>query len=74
MKALTIKELQQHLAKAINDGLGDKRILLSGDDAGNYYHEMFFAVTNVDDCVSKNHQLPYGVSLNSARRDYIILG
>lgn len=74
MKALTIKELHQHLAKAIKDGLGDKLILLSGDDEGNYYHEMFYAITKVDDCVSENHQLPYGVSLNNARRDYIILG
>ena len=73
-KALTIKELHSALGNAIKDGYGDRKILLSSDDEGNSYHEMFFAMSMARDCVSSDSQLPYGVTLDEANNEYVILG
>lgn len=74
MKAITIKELHAYLGKAIEDGYGDRKILLSSDDEGNSYHEMFFAMSMARDCVSSDSQLPYGVTMDEANNEYVILG
>ena len=73
-KALTIKELHSALGNAIKDGYGDRKILLSSDDEGNSYHEMFFAMSMARDCVSSDCQLPYGVTMDEANNEYVILG
>ena len=73
-KALTIKDLHSALETAIMNGYGDKKILLSSDDEGNSYHEMFFAMSMVKDCVSADYQLPYGVNMDKAKKEYVILG
>lgn len=73
-ETITIKELCQACINQIKAGNGDKKILLSGDDEGNSYHEMFFLFTtelsgsDISDC------LPYGVSPEEFDKDYVILG
>ena len=73
-KALTIKDLHSALETAIMNGYGDKKILLSSDDEGNSYHEMFFAMSMARDCISSDCQLPYGVTMDEANNEYVILG
>lgn len=74
MKVLTIKDLYLVLERAIEKGLGDKKILLPSDDEGNFYYEMSFAMSLVEDCVSEEYQLPYGVDMDKAKKEYVILG
>lgn len=74
MKTVTIAELYQILAAQVKAGNGSKKILLSSDDEGNNYHEMFYHLTPVDDAVSEEHQLPYGVTMEVARKEYVVLG
>lgn len=73
-KALTIKDLHSALETAIMNGYGDKKILLSSDDEGNSYHEMFFGMSIVEECVCSISQLPYGVDMDKAIKKYVILG
>lgn len=74
MKALTIEELHAVLGEAIKKGQARKKILIPSDDEGNSYHEMFFGISKVEDCVSDGYQLPHGVSMNMAKKGYVILG
>lgn len=74
MKTVTIAELYQILAAQVKAGNGSKKILLSSDDEGNNYHEMFYHLTPVDDAVSEEYQLPYGVTMEVARKEYVVLG
>ena len=78
-QALTIDELYRDLAKLRKAGFGKKKILISQDDEGNGYHELFYSV-NID---VKSFglsepwaagMLPYGVSPDEAENDYVILG
>lgn len=72
MEAITIKELAKALQKQIQAGNGDKKILLSSDDEGNQYHEMFFTVTDVASLDLEQYQVP--VSIYDAEANYVILG
>lgn len=74
MKAITLKQLYAEIGKAIKNGKGEKRILLSGDDEGNTYHEMFFSVSEVEGNIGYDYQLPFGVTLDDAKKNYVILG
>lgn len=48
MKPITIKELFQLCANQIQEGNGDKVILLSDDDEGNGYHYCWYAFTPIE--------------------------
>lgn len=72
MEAITINELAKALQKQIQAGNGDKKILLSSDDEGNEYHEMFFMITSVESVGLKEYQIP--VSIDEAVENYVILG
>lgn len=72
MEAITINELAKALQKQIQAGNGDKKILLSSDDEGNEYHEMFFMITSVESLGLKEYQIP--VSIDEAVENYVILG
>ena len=78
MEALTINQLAALCADAKSKGLGNKKILISDDDEGNGYHELFFGITtNLEDMFTPNSyapQLPYGVDNDKAIKDYVILG
>lgn len=45
MKPLTIKQLYQECRKQINNGNGDKVIMISQDDEGNGYHYLWYSFT-----------------------------
>lgn len=74
MEAVTIMELYKHLESQIKAGNGSKKILLPSDDEGNSFHEMFFHTTPVESAISDEYQLPYGVTMNEAKKKYVVLG
>ena len=76
---MTINELHRDLGKLIKAGYGNKKILISQDDEGNGYHELFFSVnTDVKSFGFGDSwavgMLPYGVSVEDAEENYVILG
>lgn len=73
-EAITIEQLYKITGALVKKGHGKKKILLSSDDEGNSYHEMFFAISEVENCVSEEYQLPYGVTMEVAKKEYVILG
>lgn len=76
MDAITVNQLHAILADAKKRGLGSKKIMLSSDDEGNEYHELFFGITeNVRDVFGGAYSPlpPYGVD-GSNIDDYVILG
>lgn len=76
MKAFTINDLLANLFELKKKGLGEKRILISADDEGNGYHELFYLVNpNAREFFGGygGAQLPYGVSLEDLD-DYVVLG
>lgn len=76
MKAFTVNDLLANLFELKKKGLGEKRILISADDEGNGYHELFYLVNpdakeffgGLGGCY-----LPYGVSYEDLD-DYVVLG
>lgn len=47
-QAITINQLFRLVKNEISKGNGEKKILLSSDDEGNEFHEMFFGFTPVE--------------------------
>jgi len=77
MKALTVNQLYAIFQEAKHKGLGNKKIMVSSDDEGNEYHELFFGITeNVADVFSGQYGpfTPQGVTVEQAIKDYVILG
>ena len=78
-KALTVNQLFEILAQAKKEGLGKKRIMISEDDEGNGYHELFFGLTTNEEDVKEmfsdrfSPMLPYGVTKDNLK-DYVLLG
>ena len=64
---MTVKELMKACKEQIAKGNGDKIVLLSDDEEGNGYHEMYYAFT--EDVAS----LDLWGSVNNPQ-DKIILG
>lgn len=77
-KGITIEQLYNECAKQMKAGNGKRHILLSGDDEGNSYHEMFYGFTACkefdfsDPCM--DGCLPFGVTPEQADKEYIVLG
>ena len=75
MKGLTIKQLKEACDKLIKEGKGDKHILISSDDEGNEYHELFFAFN--DKLLDEFKDCTYPPFVRVPQEewdDYIILG
>lgn len=73
---ITVHELMAHCKHEISKGNGSRKILISSDDEGNEYHELFFsfiAIGGKDGITPDEYQL-HGVSLEKAKEEYIILG
>ena len=73
---ITIDQLAEMCHRAQAVGLGSKMVLMSSDDEGNEYHELFFGFTeNVRDVFSDTYAPfpPYGVTEKNID-DYVILG
>lgn len=75
MQALTINQLYAHLANLKEKGFGDKKIMISQDDEGNGYHELFFGITTAERIGGfRPWMLPCGVSVEDANANYVTLG
>lgn len=75
---MTVKQLIMDLKKAIDKdhSILDKQILLSDDDEGNGYHEMYFTITadenDVKECIECSNGV-CGLDIDDYS-EYIILG
>lgn len=80
MKELTINDLAKLIKAEIKKGNGDKKILISDDEEGNGYHQLFYGFCPAKDeheeldFFTSNYLLkPFGVTDENVS-DYIILG
>ena len=73
-QAITVSQLLQECLRQIQKGNGKKHILISSDDEGNEYHELFFSFSQDLKGKDIEHELPYGVSVESFDKEYIVLG
>ena len=78
MEGITVQKLASLLMQEIAKGNGKKKVMLSNDDEGNGYHEMFFGVTDIDGNMASmfeamSYMLPYGVNAENIS-NYVILG
>lgn len=73
-KGLTIEELFKACKEQIDNGNGKKHILLSGDDEGNSYHELFYLFSGDITGSDISYGLPFGVDVAEFDNNYIVLG
>ena len=75
-KGITIEQLYVECVKQIKAGNGKRHIMISGDDEGNSYHELFYGFSPdldfSDPCMAGC--LPYGVTNEDVKNEYIVLG
>jgi len=71
---ITVKELAKACAAQVKAGNGDKKILLSDDDEGNGYHQLFFLFTPAKECLGGEYPPNAPVDANKNPDKYIILG
>ena len=56
-------------------GNGKRHIIISGDDEGNSFHELFYGFSPCKDAIGDDDYLyPYGVTPEQAEKEYITLG
>lgn len=74
-KTLTIADLAKMAQDQVRMGNGDKKILISTDDEGNGFHELFYAFSNAEKMFDGKYppNLPYNVRRGDLK-DYILLG
>ncbi len=75
-EAITVEQLYLECARQMKAGNGKRHILLSGDDEGNSYHELFYGFSTDMDFSGPYMEgmLPYGVTSEDVRQKYIVLG
>ena len=75
-KGITIEQLYFECVKQMKAGNGKRHILLSGDDEGNSFHELFYGFSPDLDFSSPYMDgcLPFGVTAEQVKKEYIILG
>ena len=74
MLGLTINDLAKYCTKQIESGNGDKKILISNDDEGNGFHELFYEFSNPQDIFNTKYP-PYSpISKEKMFEEYVILG
>ena len=74
-KGITIEQLYKECAKQINAGNGKRHIIISGDDEGNSFHELFYGFSPCRDAIGDDsYMYPYGVTPEQAENEYITLG
>lgn len=73
--ALTVADLKKMCDYQIKQGNGNKKILISNDDEGNGFHELFYAFSEADRIFDGNFppSMPWGVDENNIG-EYITLG
>lgn len=73
METITVKQLLKACKEEVAKGNGDKHILISGDDEGNSFHELFYLFSHLKG-EDISYGLPLGVSEDDVNTKYIILG
>lgn len=74
-KGITVMQLALECMKQIKAGNGKRHIIISGDDEGNSFHELFFGFTPCKEAIGDDAYLyPYGVTPEQAAKEYITLG
>jgi hypothetical protein len=73
-KGITIEQLYKECAKQMKAGNGNRHIMISGDDEGNSFHELFYGFSEVSDTFPEYCLMPYGVTPEQAEKEYIVLG
>lgn len=71
MKTITVEQLEAACREQITRGNGKKKILISSDDEGNEFHELFNTFN--EEFTPDSYQLPFGVSPENYN-EYIVLG
>lgn len=73
---ITIEQLYAECVKQMESGNGKRHIMISGDDEGNSYHELFYGFSPDMDFSQPGMGmlLPYGVTAEEVNRNYIVLG
>lgn len=74
MGTITVNQLFAACKAMRAKGLGDRKILLSGDDEGNDYHVMFYTFSPDVKGKDINYGLPCGVTADKFDQEYILLG
>lgn len=77
MEALTVAHLMRVCQQAIRDGYGNKHILISDDDEGNGYHELFYGICTIKEeeinALANMHMIPRGMTKEELK-NYVTLG
>ena len=61
METITVNQLFKACKDEVAKGNGDKYILISGDDEGNSFHELFYLFSHLKG-EDISYGLPFGVS------------
>jgi hypothetical protein len=74
-KAITIDQLLALCENEKKKGNGSKKIMISRDDEGNGYHELFFGISDPTKIFGGKYppELPYGVNSTNLK-EYVVLG
>lgn len=74
--SVTVEQLYRYCEKQMKAGRGKRHILLSGDDEGNSFHEMFYGFSPDMDFSEPfmSSCLPFGVTPAEAKKKFIVLG
>lgn len=76
MEAVTVEQLANMCNNLVRGGKGKKKIMISSDDEGNEYHELFFGFTEDASSLFDGEcppLMPCGVTKENIK-NYIVLG
>lgn len=79
-KGMTVEQLHKDCEAMIKAGYGKRRIMITSDDEGNSFHELFYGFSpNLQNEVDFGESwaagmLPNGVTASQAKKNYIPLG
>ena len=68
---LTVKELSEMCNKAVQDGYGDKEIMIPSDDEGNDWHYLLYAFTTSPNDIGKIFDI---ACVRANEHDVVLLG
>ena len=71
-QALTVNQLLEECKRVKKAGHGNKKVIISGDDEGNSFHELFYGINTKAEDFDMNC-MPYGVDSKNIN-EYVILG
>lgn len=72
MEALTVNDLFKACQNAIDKGYGDRKVLISQDDEGNGFHELFYDFIEAEQF--KSYSSVYFPVDKKELSNYLILG